>query len=219
MQAVTLFSNIGATNINGSGIGDGGAAGKAVSFTVGAGDDFNLDSIRLPLATATEIELGLVNLAIWSQETGPGASATAPIDSQLVGLSYTGDFAVEGGGDANATGVFEFSPDTALILEAETTYWLAFNAFDNIASNPFVNWQQLETGTSVTTNADISTASPNALFPQGGGGGPQARNPELWTGSSGIVNGFELNGTAIPEPSVFGLLSLGAFSMFLRRRK
>lgn len=192
-QAVVLFSSIGTTAGTTSNITDGNNAGKALNFVTASGDDYSLDTVRLSLSGATTDELNNVNLAIWSDD-----GTSAPIGTLLSDLSYTG----------NSTGnIFEFAPDSAITLAANTTYWVALASFDNTGES--VGWESF-------TEAATGTASNTAgLFATGGTGS----NPGAWTSSSGLLNAFEVNGTVVPEPSSAALLGLGGLALILRRRK
>ena len=195
-QAVVLISSIGTTDGSATTIGIGVRSGKAMNFVMAAGDDYSFDSARLSLSGATLTELNNLNIGLWSNETG-----TTPIASELVSLSYAG---------TSSGNIYDFTPDSSFTLEAETTYWLVLERYDETGSVAWESFTEPATGTIASSTARI--------FPSGSG---QTADPVTWQTTSGVFNAVEINGTVIPEPGAYALLAglTGLSFVMLRRRR
>ena len=195
-QAELIISSMGTTAGTASTIGNAVRAGKAVNFVMGAGSNYSFDLAKLSLAGATTPELNALNIGLWSNEVD-----VTPIAAELVPLSYTG---------TSSGNIHNFTPASSFTLVAGTTYWLVLERYTT--SGQEVAWE------SFSEAATETLASNTARVFGGNSPSGQTGDPTTWQSSSGVFNAMEINGTAVPEPSTFVLLGMGAVVLLRRRR-
>lgn len=166
---------------------------KAAGFTMPAGTDYTLDSITLRLEVIDVDATLTVELY--------GDAGGDPVGPSL--LTFINPALPAGTDD------FVFLPSGAFLLEAGLTYWIvasgASPTLDGIlwwGSNPGI------TPTGIATSAGYRFDDTGVLPP---------------TGPSGILNTFQVDGTAVaavPVPATLWLFAVGlaGFGMVCRRR-
>jgi hypothetical protein len=162
---------------------------KALSFTMPAGDAYNITSVTLRLGNyLTPDDNVLLEIR---DHTGV---TTAP------GAAVLGTFTAPGSG-STAVGDFVFTPNGTVTLQAATSYWIYVygdvGAFDWKASNPGI------------TPTGIATYGGSSLFTSNSG--------TTWSNSSGL-NTFQIDGELVPAPGALAIMGLGLLGTARRRR-
>lgn len=173
--------------------GGGGNSGKAISFVMPAGTDYNLTSVVLNLNGIADAGVENPLITIWSNDT---VTTQTPIGSLLQTLTLSGTLA-----DGNNT-----FASSGLTLNAGATYWLVVRNSGSGTDSEF-GWISGTAGPSVGTNT-------GRIFSDSG----TDIDPSTWDGVSSLLNAAQINADVIPEPSVAmvgGVLGL----LMLRRRR
>ena len=174
--------------------GGGGNSGKAISFVMPGGSDYNLTSVVLNLDGIADAGVETPLITIWSNDT---ITPATPIGSLLQTLTLSGTL-VDGQNTFASSG---------LTLNAGATYWL-------VVRNSSPNTTGHEFGWISGTNAPATGTNTGRIFSDTG----TEIDPSTWDGVSGLLNAARINADVIPEPSVAmlgGMLGLLA----LRRRR
>lgn len=164
---------------------------KAANFIMPSGVDYVLDSIVINVASTSASSQPFVEL--WSDD-----GSAAPIGSLLETLSDPGSF-------GNGTNTFT---STGTTLTAGSTYWVVVGT--TAGGGDDFDWLG---STNTTPSSTIGATHDARLF------GDPSDGIGTWTSASGVLNAVQVNVTAVPEPSMFALLTmvLGA-TCFMRRR-
>lgn len=173
--------------------GGGGNSGKAISFVMPGGSDYNLTSVILNLDGIPDAGVENPLITIWSNDT---VTPATPIGSLLQTLTLSGTL-------ANGQNTFTSS---GLTLNAGATYWLVVRNTGSGTDSEF-GWISGTNAPSVGTNT-------GRIFSDTG----TDIDPSTWDGVSGLLNAARINADVIPEPSVAmfgGMLGL----LMLRRRR
>jgi len=193
-QGAIVFDSLGNTGGTTSIVsGGGGNSGKAISFVMPGGSDYNLTSVILNLDGIPDAGVENPLITIWSNDT---VTPATPIGSLLQTLTLSGTL-------ANGQNTFTSS---GLTLNAGGTYWLVVRNTGTGTDSEF-GWISGTSAPSVGTNT-------GRIFSDTG----TDIDPSTWDGVSGLVNAARINADVIPEPSVAmfgGMLGL----LMLRRRR
>jgi len=190
-----VFSSIGNTGGTTSIVsGGGGNSGKAISFVMPAGSDYNLTSVVLNLDGIADAGVETPLITIWSNDT---VTTATPIGSLLNTLTLSGTL-VDGQNTFTSSG---------LTLNAGATYWLVVrNSSSGTAGNEF-GWISGTGAASTGTNT-------GRVFSNSG----TDIDPSTWSGTSSLLNAAQINADVIPEPSVAMLGGVLGLLMLRRRR-
>lgn len=195
---LSAFTNDGGQSGNGSVITGGTfSSGKAIGFTMPSTAYF-LDSVTLRLDNLVGTT-DAPTVSIWT------SNGSNPV-TQVAVLNNPGAFF----GDVNTN--YVFTPATSLTLQSATSYFIVVQQLNPAASGDTAfNW--LNGNPTVAPTGIASSAI--ARF------GPVANNnPASFTSTSGQFNWFQVEGTAIPEPSSFAALAgFAALSLVASRRR
>ncbi|MFN0077495.1 MAG: choice-of-anchor R domain-containing protein [Prosthecobacter sp.] len=167
----------------------GGGQLRAVVFTMGS-QDYTVDNVILRLGFYSTItDVAQVGFFL---DNGSGNIGT-----------QVGSFLSAPPSTNNNVNNFTFTPDGPLTLAASTKYWLlvdgAAAAFDWFGNSPTIS----PTGSGASFNPLYRHSSDNGVT----------------YATTNLKPSFEINGTAIPEPSRALLAALGLFGLILRRRR
>lgn len=168
--------------------------GKAIGFTMGL-TDFNLDSVSVRLSVLAN---AVPSVEIWAGDAGTqritGTSALLTLTTPTIS------------GTAFATDTF--TAPTTFTLTAGSTYYLVVRETSGLGT---VLWSY-----DAAATTDINNGVTNVNRRIGTSGQPL---PQNWTGTSSINNWFEINVSAVPEPSALGLFGIGGVLLSLYRRR
>ncbi len=163
---------------------------RAVSFTT-SGTAFNVSSVTFTLINyISSTDTAIVTFRLDDGSDAPSATVFASLTAPV--------------SESNSAGNFVFTPISAITMAGNTKYWLVIAAgsetetFSWMRSNPV----EEPTGTATFGSQEIS---------ENGGATWQA-------GDSG-AHSFQVNGSAVPEPSTVALVGLGAGAVLLAHRR
>jgi len=169
------------------------SVGKAVGFTMGT-TDYNLDSVSMRLAVAAG---STPVVEIWSGTSTAitGTSALLTLTAPTLTTTYK---------------VETFTAPTSFTLTAGSTYYLVLRETGGAAST---SWSY---ATGVTPSGLPGVSAVNRLI-----GTSSAVLPSAWTATSGVNPWFDINVSAVPEPTAASALLFGSVVWLgsrLRRR-
>jgi hypothetical protein len=196
-QGTTYLSNLGQSSVGSVGVGsDSWMAGIFQTGTNASG--YVLNSIQLAMTDAVGSPGGFM-VMLYAPALGsftPGSSL-GTLNGSLTPVT---------------SGIYTYTPAANLTLSPRTPYSIV-----------------LTSGTAVTNGAyEWSYAGINSYNPTGGWFTLGGAIGGAWTSSNGSFSSwdstssfaqFAVNGTAVPEPSILGLLALGGFFLVWHRRK
>jgi hypothetical protein len=194
-QAAVVFGNLGSDGAGAIGSSGGTSLNnttwRAQGFTIGAG--------------VTDLELATVTIGF---SVSSGGSADVRLDlysnnSGVPGSSLFNTTKTLAANTLNLPITFDFNQT----LSAATTYWIVAQKTGGA-------------GTLVWRPAS-PTAAPTTLNASGwtNGGGTTSSDDGVTWGSTGNGSSNSISITAVPEPSAFVMLSLGAIGLVARRRR
>lgn len=193
-------------NGNGSGVSssinsEGAINSKAVAFTMpdpllpSGTTDYLLDTIQVYLtgtATSDRVILGLYDN---DGVNTPGAL----ISSFTAASSFT----------LNATvTAYTFLPNSSVLLEDGTTYWVALSAAPGVSSFG-ISWR---------TSSPQPSSYSSVGVTYGGNVFGASTNPSVLASVGSSINAMSINATVVPEPSTLALVAAGSFLVMFRRR-
>jgi len=174
---------------------------KAVGFTMGA-TDYSVSTITLRLSGVGNSGTDAPLVSIYTANAGKTAPAT------LVGTFTNPTFA------STATAEFAFFPSSGITLLAGASYFITVQQVNTTGSDLSFIW---ENGGTLTDNTNTVPTGEGATHDTARfGGGPAA---SAINSLSSRHNWYQLEGTAVPEPSSAILAGLGALSIAGRRRR
>ncbi len=166
---------------------------KALGFTMGA-TAYNMQSVTLRLEFTATWTNNAPILTLRGQGSGP--LVPGPILETLT---------APGGYVTGAINNYTFTSSNFL-LQANTLYYLHLEGTPG-SSLSGLNWKASSPAVTPTGPGATHTSS---LFSSNGG--------TTYTNST-ILNTYEINAQAVPEPATFAALGLGALALLRRRRK
>jgi hypothetical protein len=189
-QAAVIIGNMPQTADNNSLIISNDAGGYLAGMVFTMGSqDYSVDSVILRLGSYVT-PTDTARIGFFL-DNGSGTNTGAQVGSFLISPSSA----------SSTTSNFTFLPDGPLVLQASTKYWLLA---DSTSSN-YLWWGNNvnPSGAGATFNAPILHST----------------NDGVSYTSTNFRPTFQINGTAIPEPSRALLLVLGLGTMIVRRRR
>ncbi len=186
-SGTVIISNTPGTSVTGDGAIVGGVTRSfAQGFTMGS-SDYLLDSVTMGLRVNAAGRA--FNLELFSGSPNPGGSSLVSFTVPV--LNTTGD------------ALYTFNPDSAITLQANTTYWLVAYSLTTGSLNQ-IQWLRSNPGvapTGIATYAGARFDSPATVPP---------------TNSITLDSIFEVNGTlsSVPEPGA-GATTLAALAIVL----
>ncbi len=174
---------------------------KAVGFTMGA-TDYSVTSLTLRLSGVGNTGTDAPVISIYTANT----AKTTPVT--LVGTFTNPTFA------STAATDFVFTPSSGITLLAGASYFITVQQVNTAGSDLSFVW---ENGGTLTDNTNTVPAGVGATYDTARfGGGPSA---SVINSLSSRHNWYQLDGTAIPEPSSALIAGLGALLLGGRRRR
>jgi len=174
---------------------------KAVGFIMGA-SDYSVTSLTLRLSGVGDMGTDAPTISIYTATSGKTAPAT------LVGTFTNPTFT------STAVTDFVFTPTSGITLLAGASYFITVQQVNTTGTDLNFQW---ENGGTLTDNTNTVPTGEGATHESARyGGGPSAASINL---SSTRHNWYQLEGTAVPEPSSTLLAGLGALFIAGRRRK
>ncbi len=197
--AATIYGDI-VGNAAGSGYGTGIGVNHAVADGFTMTQSYNLASVDLVLSEFTAQAGSNLALSIYSDNGGSPGTDLYDLSTNVVGTSS--------GTPATAN----FSGSGSFLLTAGTTYWLDLYATNTASSTGnSLNWVGEFNGGSPATPAGVGATEvgqERTVF----GSNPPPGPPDI----TDLRTGFQLNGTAVPEPSSISLAALAGLLIVVR---
>lgn len=177
-----------------------GYGSKAVSFTMGS-TAYTVDSVVLRLTDVGASGTDAPTVSIY-QANGGGTAPSATLIGSFINPTFT----------STASTNYTFNASGLITLAAGTTYFLTVQQLITTGPDYGFIWDN-GGGTANTNTIPTGTGATNGVATFGGGPAATAINS-----SSSRFNWYQLNGTAIPEPSA-ALLALGGIALVTRRNR
>ncbi len=182
---VVLLGNLSGGNDLGTGTSLNTSRWKGVGFTTPAGQAYDISDVQLHLSGYT----GVSSPSVGFYTDNAGVPSTT-----LVGSLLTNP-----GGNDGSLSSFTFTPSSTLSLSPSTTYWLVIKD----TASATLTWAN--GNPNVTPSSAVGATYNGYQFTTTSG--------SSWS-SSAVLNNFQIDATAVPEPVHYTLAGAGALVAF-----